>query len=360
MTGTLSSSTASSLLAWYDRHARDLPWRVQPVDGVQMPTDAYRVWLSEIMLQQTTVTAVKPYYEKFLTLWPGVADLAAAEDEAVMVAWAGLGYYSRARNLLKCARAVMDDYSGQFPPTAAGLLKLPGIGPYTAAAVGAIAFRDPVAVVDGNVERVVTRLLALETPLPQAKELVRAALQPHIPQGRPGDLAQAFMDLGATLCSPKRPACSLCPLNETCQAFKAGTQERFPVKLPKLKKPSRKGAAFVLILNDQHIWLQKRGPSGLLADMTEVPTTNWTSREDGDITVDSAPCPADWRNVGQVRHTFTHFHLELSVYLAQLDSKPDARPGLDGTDAVGWWSDLNMLEEEALPNLMRKVIACAL
>lgn len=359
MAKSLSPSTATSLLAWYDQHARDLPWRVKPFNGAQMPADPYRVWLSEIMLQQTTVAAVKPYYDKFLTLWPSVKELAGADDEAVMVAWAGLGYYSRARNLLKCARAVTDEYAGQFPQTATGLLKLPGIGPYTAAAVGAIAFRDPVAVVDGNVERVVTRLLALETPLPQAKEMVRTALQPHIPLDRPGDLAQAFMDLGATLCSPKRPACSLCPVNETCRAFKAGTQERFPVKLPKVRKPSRKGAAFVLILNDQYVRLQKRPSSGLLADMTEVPTTNWSSREDGDISVGGAPCPADWKHVGQVRHTFTHFHLELTVYLANLATDSGAFPPLDDTSIGGWWSDLNTLDEEALPNLMRKVIACA-
>ncbi len=325
-----------------------------------MQADAYRVWLSEIMLQQTTVAAVKPYYEKFLTLWPGVADLASAEDEAVMVAWAGLGYYSRARNLLKCARAVVGEFGGQFPDTASQLQKLPGIGPYTAAAVAAIAFRDPVAVVDGNVERVVTRLLAIETPLPQAKELVRGALQPLFPTGRPGDLAQAFMDLGATLCSPKRPTCSLCPLHEHCQAYADGQQERFPVKLPKLKKPTRKGAAFVLIRDDQQIWLQKRGPSGLLADMTQVPTTNWSSREDGETSVDASPCKADWQNAGEVRHTFTHFHLELSVYSARLSSGRKTTPASSETLAMGWWSDLDALNDEALPNLMRKVIACAL
>ncbi|MCR9236127.1 MAG: A/G-specific adenine glycosylase [Alphaproteobacteria bacterium] len=359
LTQTLSRSTAPQLLAWYDRHARDLPWRVRPVRGQQLSADPYRVWLSEIMLQQTTVTAVKPYYEKFLSLWPDVADLASAEDEAVMVAWAGLGYYSRARNLLKCARTVVSDFSGKFPETATELQKLPGIGPYTAAAVAAIAFRDPVAVVDGNVERVVTRLLAIEHPLPQAKELVRSALQPIIPTERPGDLAQASMDLGATLCSPKRPACSLCPLHENCQAFSAGTQERFPVKLPKVKKPTRKGAAFVLIRDDQHIWLQKRGPSGLLADMSEVPTTSWSSRQDGETSVSAAPCTADWKNAGQIRHTFTHFHLELSVYSAAMASGTHDIAAQIVPNTVGWWSDLEKLNDEALPNLMRKVIARA-
>lgn len=360
MTQTLARSSAPLLLEWYDRHARDLPWRVRPVEGQQITADPYPVWLSEIMLQQTTVAAVKPYYEQFLRLWPTVADLASAEDEAVMVAWAGLGYYSRARNLLKCARTVMTEFSGHFPETAAELQKLPGIGPYTAAAVAAIAFRDPIAVVDGNVERVVTRLLTIEQPLPQAKELVRSALQPVIPPDRPGDLAQAFMDLGATLCSPKRPACSLCPLNEACEAFATGTQERFPVKLPKTKKPTRQGAAFVLIRNDSKIWLQKRGPSGLLADMTEVPTTSWTSRQDGETSINAAPCAADWQNAGQVRHTFTHFHLELAVYSASLDPKTNDTVAQNRPTDLGWWSDLETLNEEALPNLMRKVIACAL
>lgn len=359
MSQSLSLSTAPLLLEWYDRHARDLPWRVRPKNGQQLPADPYCVWLSEIMLQQTTVAAVKPYYEQFLKLWPTVAELASAEDEAVMVAWAGLGYYSRARNLLKCARTVMSDYSGQFPDTARELLKLPGIGPYTAAAVAAIAFRDPIAVVDGNVERVVTRLLAIETPLPKAKELVRDVLQPHIPTKRPGDLAQATMDLGATLCSPKRPACSLCPLHADCQAFSTGTQERFPVKLPKTKKPTRKGAAFVLLRDNQKVWLQKRGPLGLLADMTEVPTTNWSARQDGDTSIKAAPCAANWQNIGQIRHTFTHFHLELVIYRATLDRKTHDNSALHPHLEIGWWSDLNTLNDEALPNLMRKVIAHA-
>ncbi|MEP4803224.1 MAG: A/G-specific adenine glycosylase, partial [Hyphomicrobiales bacterium] len=272
--GALPKQLSHVLLNWYDKHGRELPWRVRPIDGTQAPTDPYSVWLSEIMLQQTTVVAVKPYYENFLKLWPTIADLAEAEDEAVMVAWAGLGYYSRARNLLKCARIIVSEHDGAFPETAADLKQLPGIGPYTSAAIASIAFRDPAAVVDGNVERVVTRLLSIKTPLPEAKEIVRHALLPIIPTNRPGDLAQAFMDLGATLCSPKRPACSLCPLNENCSAFAEGKQELFPVKLPKKKKPTRRGAAFVLIRDSKYIWLQKRQATGLLADMTEVPTSD--------------------------------------------------------------------------------------
>lgn len=360
MSQTLPQSTPQLLLKWYDRHARDLPWRVLPVDGQQLAADPYRVWLSEIMLQQTTVSAVKPYYQKFLSIWPTVSDLACAEDQAVMVAWAGLGYYSRARNLLKCARSVVADFSGQFPTKAEDLRKLPGIGPYTAAAVAAIAFREPVAVVDGNVERVVTRLLTIKTPLPKAKILVRDALQPMISKQRPGDLAQAIMDLGATLCSPKRPACSLCPLQKNCMAFATGTQERFPVKLPKTQKPTRKGAAYVLIKEGQEIWLQKRGPKGLLADMTQVPTTDWTARQNGDTSTEAAPCTANWQNSGQIRHTFTHFHLELTVYKASVDTAHSVSLDLNSGSNEGWWSDLALLHDEALPNLMRKVIACAI
>lgn len=354
----LPKQLGNTLLNWYDKNGRELPWRERPVNGRQILADPYSVWLSEIMLQQTTVAAVKPYFENFLQLWPNVATLAAAEDEAIMVQWAGLGYYSRARNLLKCARIVVADYGGHFPETAAGLQKLPGIGPYTAAAVASIAFRDPAAVVDGNVERVLTRLLSIETPLPAAKEVVRAALLPIIPSDRPGDLAQAFMDLGATLCSPKRPACSLCPLNDTCISFAEGKQETFPVKLPKKHKPTRTGAAFVLIREGKSIWLQKRASTGLLADMTEVPTTDWTSNQDGASDVSAAPLPTDWEDVGMVRHTFTHFHLELIVFkstsgLIHLPTKAMLA-------ANGRWSNIENLENEALPNLMKKVISKAL
>lgn len=358
--GMLPKQVSHTLLSWYDKHGRDLPWRVRPIEGKQVLADPYSVWLSEIMLQQTTVAAVKPYYQNFLRLWPTVADLAAAKDESIMVAWAGLGYYSRARNLLKCARMVMDEFGGTFPDTAVGLQKLPGIGPYTAAAVASIAFRDPAAVVDGNVERVATRLLSIDTPLPAAKDAVRNALQPIIPLDRPGDLAQAFMDLGATLCSPKRPACSLCPLNNHCSAFASGTQEKFPVKLPKKQKPTRIGAAFVLIRDGQSIWLQKRAPTGLLADMTEVPTTSWTAGIDGASDVNAAPVVAEWKQTGVVRHTFTHFHLELVVFKSLFNKNENFVATVPMLNAGGRWSDIGSLNEEALPNLMRKVIAKAL
>lgn len=324
-----------------------------------MSADPYKVWLSEIMLQQTTVAAVQPYFLSFLKLWPNVVALAKASDEAVMVAWAGLGYYSRARNLLKCARLIVNDYNGDFPDTAASLQKLPGIGPYTAAAVASIAFRDPVAVVDGNVERVITRLLSIETPLPAAKEEVRMALQPIIPNDRPGDLAQAFMDLGATLCSPKRPACSLCPLNNNCMSFASGKAEQFPVKLPKKQKPTRRGAAFVLLKEPQSIWLQKRTSAGLLADMTEVPTTDWDSRKDGATESTSGPIQADWEDMGTVRHTFTHFHLELVVFKYRLASHADLKAIESTKISSGRWANLDKLNDEALPNLMKKVIAKA-
>jgi A/G-specific adenine glycosylase len=234
---------SDDLLAWYDRHRRDLPWRARPGETA----DPYRVWLSEIMLQQTTVGAVKPFYERFLARFPSVESLAAAPADAVMQTWAGLGYYSRARNLHACAKAVVDNHGGRFPETEAGLLKLPGIGAYTAAAVAAIAFDRQAAAVDGNVERVVSRLFTVEEPLPKAKPLIRALTEDLVPADRPGDFAQALMDLGATICTPKRPACAICPWMTPCQARAAGLQEAFPKKLKKESGQLRKGAAFVVL-----------------------------------------------------------------------------------------------------------------
>jgi A/G-specific adenine glycosylase len=272
---------AERLLAWYDRHARVLPWRISPADKAKGERpDPYRVWLSEIMLQQTTVEAVKPYFRDFLDRWPDVAALAAAESDDVMKAWAGLGYYSRARNLKKCADAIVVGHGSRFPDNFTGLIALPGIGRYTAAAIAAIAFDRPEPVVDGNVERVTSRLFAISTPLPQAKTGITEAVRAMLPVDRPGDFAQAMMDLGATICTPRRPACLPCPLNADCAALKNGDPELYPVKPAKAERPARKGAAFVAVRNDGAVLLRKRPESGLLGGMAEVPTTAWTARMD--------------------------------------------------------------------------------
>jgi A/G-specific adenine glycosylase len=341
------------LLNWYDKHHRQLPWRTSPSDqAMGVVTDPYHVWLSEIMLQQTTVTAVKPYYEKFLTLWPGVENLAGATSESVMQAWAGLGYYSRARNLKKCAELVASDYGGKFPETEMELLKLPGIGPYTAAAIAAIAFNQPSAVVDGNIERVFTRLFAIKTPLPAAKPEIKTHVAQYVPSNRPGDFAQGLMDLGSSICTPKKPNCLLCPLQTLCKASKHGEQELYPVKLPKKAKPKRAGAAFVMIDENGAIYLRKRPDNGLLADMSEVPTTDWNSNRDGETSVDAAPLSLDWRKHNSIKHVFTHFELTLFVYSAEISTKDMANPLL----ADGWWSDPDQIKSEALPNLMKKVV----
>jgi A/G-specific adenine glycosylase len=339
------------LLAWYDAHHRDLPWRVTPVAFARgVRADPYRVWMSEVMLQQTTVEAVKAYFRNFVEKWPTVEALAAAPAEDVMKAWAGLGYYSRARNLKACADLVALR-GGRFPDTEAGLRELPGIGAYTAAAIAAIAFDRPAAVVDGNVERVVTRLYAIETPLSEAKPQIRALVEKLVPQNRPGDFAQAMMDLGATICTPKRPRCMLCPVREDCSAILAGDPERFPVRLPKDDKPLRKGAAFVAEREDGAILMRKRPERGLLGGMTEVPTTGWTARVDGATTADAATFHADWRRAGQIGHVFTHFALELEVFHAQI--KDDAPAG-------HFWSLAHEISGEALPTVMKKVIEAAI
>ena len=247
---------AAALLKWYDRHHRELPWRTPP--GVAARPDPYRVWLSEIMLQQTTVETVKPYFRAFVTNWPDAAALAAAATDDIMKAWAGLGYYSRARNLKKCADIVASQHGGRFPDTIEGLRALPGIGGYTAAAIAAIAFDRPAAVVDGNVERVIARIEAIETPLPAAKPLIHAIVEQLVPAARPGDFAQAMMDLGATICTPRKPSCMICPLNDDCAALRLGDPERFPYKAPKMERPQRVGAAFVAVRDDGAVLLRKR------------------------------------------------------------------------------------------------------
>lgn len=353
MTTTLESPSAASLLAWYDRHHRDLPWRVSPPMASRgVKPDPYRIWLSEVMLQQTTVPAVKSYFAKFLERWPTVNDLAAAPNDDVMAAWAGLGYYARARNLKKCAEAVAAEHGGCFPDTEDGLRTLPGIGDYTAAAVAAIAFNRQAAVMDGNVERVISRLYAISTPLPAAKPLMRQKVALLTPADRPGDFAQAMMDLGATICTPKRPVCSLCPFNGACQALAAHDPERFPVKAAKKDKPIRQGAAFVAVNDEGEIFLRRRVESGLLGGMTEVPTTGWTARIDGETGMEAAPFPAEWQQAGTVTHVFTHFELRLSIWRAKSVSQNDNHDG--------WWEPVTNLEEQALPTVMKKAIAQAI
>jgi A/G-specific adenine glycosylase len=341
---------AGDLLAWYDRHRRDLPWRARPGE----PVDPYRVWLSEIMLQQTTVAAVRPFYERFLRRFPTVKRLAEAPAEAVMQAWAGLGYYSRARNLHACAKAVAEAHGGRFPDTEEGLRALPGVGAYTAAAVAAIAFNRPAAAVDGNVERVLSRVFLVEAPLPKAKPLIRGLARALVPAERPGDFAQGVMDLGATICTPKRPACGICPWMAPCRARASGLQETLPVKEPKAEGQLRRGAAFVALGADDAVLLRTRAPSGLLGGMSEPPTSAWTPGYDPAKAMLDAPLDARWKRLpGVVRHTFTHFPLELMVFLARVAAGTAAPEGAR-------WAPRRGLPEEALPGVMRKVLAHAL
>lgn len=329
----VNEALSTTLLAWYDVHARDLPWRVPP--GSNQRADPYRVWMSEIMLQQTTVAAVKDYFANFTSRWPTVQALAAAEDADVMAAWAGLGYYARARNLLKCARVIVADHGGVFPPDRATLQTLPGIGPYTSAAIASIAFDAPETVVDGNVERVMARLRGIETPLPPAKPELVAAAEALTPACRAGDYAQAVMDLGATICSPKSPACGICPWRDPCVARAAGNAAELPRKLPKPEKPTRQGTAYIARRADGAFLLETRPEKGLLGGMLGWPGTDWSV----DIPAMNPPLEANWQDVGaEVRHTFTHFHLKLRVLVADVDqdalpsrgtfiAKHDFRPG---------------------------------
>ncbi|MCU0828825.1 MAG: A/G-specific adenine glycosylase [Tabrizicola sp.] len=329
---------SQDLLAWYDRHARVMAWRVSPQDrAAGLRPDPYRVWLSEVMLQQTTVAAVKDYFHRFTARWPTVTALAAAEDAQVMGEWAGLGYYARARNLLKCARAVVTDHGGQFPTDRERLLTLPGIGPYTASAIAAIAFDEPATVVDGNVERVMSRLFLVETPLPAAKPELTALAASLTPSQRPGDYAQAVMDLGATICTPRSPACGLCPWSQACMARAAGVQADLPRKSPKPEKPTRRGTLW-LGHRDGAMLLERRPEKGLLGGMLGFPGDGW------DGGGGPAPGDGDWRDIGEVRHTFTHFHLILTVRTARIDS-PTTR---------GDWVARAAFRPADLPTVMRK------
>jgi A/G-specific adenine glycosylase len=345
-----SKPEARELLAWYDRHRRDLPWRARAGEK----PDPYKVWLSEIMLQQTTVAAVKPFYDRFLERFPTVGKLADAPVDRVMQAWAGLGYYSRARNLHACAKTVVAAHGGRFPESDQDLRRLPGIGAYTAAAVAAIAFERPTAAVDGNVERVVSRLFLVEEPLPRAKPLIRELAQALVPPDRPGDFAQALMDLGATICTPKRPACAVCPWLEPCGARAAGVQEVLPRKAPRIEGQLRRGAAFVAWRADDAVLLRTRPPSGLLGGMAEPPTSEWAADYDPAKAMLDAPLEARWRRLaGTVRHTFTHFPLELTVFLAKLGADAKAPEGMR-------FAPRSSLSDEALSGPMRKVLAHAL
>ena len=312
------------------------------------------MWLSEIMLQQTTVVAVKPYFDEFIGRWPDVAALAAAPREEVMKAWAGLGYYARARNLKACAEAVVREHGGRFPQTPAELRSLPGIGAYTAAAVAAIAFDAPTAVVDGNVERVIARLFSIEAPLPAAKPIIRRHQAALTPANRAGDYAQAMMDLGAAICTPRRPACPLCPLSERCGAHAEKNPEAYPVKAARPKRPTRRGTAFVAVRRDGAVLLRRRPDKGLLGAMAEVPGSQWSIGTNRLRDVSEAPIQAAWRSVPEtVIHTFTHFRLELRILTALVPARTPA-------PADHWWAAAEGLANEALPSVMKKAIEAAL
>ncbi|WP_287012119.1 A/G-specific adenine glycosylase [Actibacterium sp.] len=332
-----------ALLDWYDTHARAMPWRTGPAArkaGIR--PDPYAVWLSEVMLQQTTVAAVRDYFHRFTARWPDVGALAAASDGDVMAEWAGLGYYARARNLLKCARVVVAEHGGRFPETRAALLNLPGIGPYTASAIAAIAFGEQATVVDGNVERVMARLFAVEAPLPAAKPELTALAEGLTPPDRPGCHAQAVMDLGATICTPKSPACGICPLRAPCRARALGTQADLPRKLPKKPKPTRHGIAYLGRRADGAWLLERRPDKGLLGGMLGWPGAEW-----GDTAQEAPPLAANWRDPGaEVRHTFTHFHLRLALRVADLP--------MDAAPARGRFIPAREFRASGLPTVMRK------
>ena len=355
-TVTASPDIATPLLAWYDRERRHLPWRFAP--GVA--ADPYKVWLSEIMLQQTTVKAVIPYFETFTKRWPTVKKLAAADLDDVLAAWAGLGYYSRARNLHACARMVAERHKGHFPSDEAALLELPGIGAYTAAAIAAIGFGLKAVVVDGNVERVIARQRAITTPMPQAKSEMRAAAATVTPDARAGDFAQAMMDLGATVCSPRRPSCLMCPISRSCEAHKRGIEETLPTRAVKSERPVRRAVAFVALREDGAVLLRRRPRSGLLGGMMEVPSSAWeASLPKAKDALAAAPVQGDWWRVPvEVVHVFTHFRLEVQVYRALVPA--DASLNLWAEPDRCKFVARRDLPAEALPSLMRKIIAHAL
>ena len=349
----IARDVAPPLLDWYDRERRELPWRMAPGERA----DPYRVWLSEIMLQQTTVKTVIPYYDKFLKLWPNVKALAKAELDDVLAAWAGLGYYSRARNLHACARAVVSEHGGKFPSQEAALRTLPGVGPYTAAAIASIAFGERATPVDGNIERVVARLFAVREPLPLAKPALRSLAATLTPLTRAGDFAQAMMDLGATICTPRSPSCLMCPLQTECTAKALGIAAKLPARTPKGEKPHRFGIAFIALREDGAVLLRRRPDRGLLGGMMEVPSTDWVDMlPSATDALRIVPVKADWWKVpATVRHVFTHFELELVVYRAVVSSASELTFWADGSRCR--WVPRRELDAQALPSVMRKVIA---
>lgn len=348
-----SDTIAKSLLDWFEQHARELPWRVGPSARAQgVRPDTYRIWLSEIMLQQTTVATVIPYFNNFIAHWPDIKALAGAESSEVMTAWAGLGYYARARNLIACAGIVTTEHGEIFPDNVAALQALPGIGAYTSAAIAAIAFGRPAAVIDGNVERVVSRLFAIATPLPAGKKAIRSALDPLVPQDRPGEFAEAMMDLGATVCAAKLARCDICPLSRQCRAHEKGNPTDFPVRKPRAARPLRHGVAFVALREDGAVLLRRRPDKGLLGGMAEVPGTKWQDKPVSPAAM-VLPIEAQWQSLPEpVVHGFTHFRLNLQVAAARV-------PARTTTPAGYWWAAADQLDREALPTLMRKVIQLA-
>jgi A/G-specific adenine glycosylase len=346
---TQHKPTSEALLDWYDRHARVLPWRTLPGETA----DPYRVWLSEIMLQQTTVQAVKPYFEAFTLRWSKVTDLAAAPVEDVMKMWAGLGYYSRARNLHACAQMVVAQFKGVFPADEKSLLMLPGVGSYTAAAISAIAFARRAVVVDGNVERVISRLHRVQENLPAAKPLIKRLADDMTPALRAGDFAQAMMDLGATVCTPRKPACGVCPYLGACAGQQAGDAETYPRKAPKSIKLTRYGAAFVAVRTDGALLVRTRPPKGLLGGMTEVPGSEWTSANVELALTSIQPLSAPWDQQAEVvHHVFTHFPLELIVFKAVVAKDVPVPDGMR-------WISANEIAGEAFPTVFRKVLKVA-
>jgi A/G-specific adenine glycosylase len=354
-TDAVEPAIAPKLLAWYRREGRALPWRAPP--GTLQ--DPYKVWLSEIMLQQTTVKTVTPRFIDFVRRWPNVNALAGAELGDVLAAWAGLGYYARARNLHACARAVSEEHGGRFPDTEEALRELPGIGAYTSAAIAAIAFGRRASPVDGNIERVIARLFAIETPLPAAKPQIKALAAQLTPKTHAGDFAQAMMDLGAMICTPRKPACGLCPVRPSCRGFAAGLAEQLPYKAAKAERPTRRGTAFVAIREDGAVLLRERPPKGLLGGMLETPSTPWEEGPQSEAAREYAPLVASWKKVpGSVSHTFTHFHLELTVLRAEILRDVELLAAAE--PARCRWLGQRDLAAAALPTVMRKVLAHAL
>ena len=345
----------NKILKWYEINYRKMPWRINPEQykNGERPIP-YHTWLSEVMLQQTNVTTVTPYFLKFIHRWKTLKSIAKAPMDEVLKEWAGLGYYARARNLKRCAETLVKDYNSAFPKTKNELMKLQGIGDYTGAAIAAIAFDEKVAVVDGNVERVMSRVQMLDEVKPALTEKCKEILQKEIDQGlkngEAGNLAQGLMDLGATVCTPRNPKCDICPVMTECKAAMLGNVEEYPKKIKKRKMPTRKGAAFVITKNDGAVWLVKRKEKELLGSMSGVPTTKWSVKENGKVGKSALPFEAKWKKCGIVKHTFTHFHLELEVYQVLVRKNKKMK------EENGWWSPPNNISKEALPSLMRKVL----